>query len=71
MVMISKKEIHLQPGQSYLIHQHDGKVCSIEYKVTEGPDAGMVKEQQMGPKAFGALFFLYYRFSWVSRTCQV
>ncbi len=28
-----------------------------KYKVTEGPDAGMVKMEQFGPKAFGALFF--------------
>jgi cytochrome c oxidase subunit 3 len=44
-------------GQSYLIHQHDGKWAPLKYKVTEGPDAGIVKEQQLGPKAFGALFF--------------
>ncbi|HRG41202.1 MAG TPA: cytochrome oxidase subunit III, partial [Saprospiraceae bacterium] len=44
-------------GQSYLIHQHDGKFAPLQYKVTEGPDAGIVKEQQLGPKAFGALFF--------------
>lgn len=28
-----------------------------KFKVTEGPDAGMVKMEQFGPKAFGALFF--------------
>ena len=44
-------------AQSYLIHQHDGKFAPLQYKVTEGPDAGIVKEQQLGPKAFGALFF--------------
>jgi cytochrome c oxidase subunit 3 len=44
-------------GDSYLIHQHDGKFAPLQYKVTEGPDAGVIKEQQMGPKAFGALFF--------------
>ena len=28
-----------------------------KFIVTEGPDAGMVKMEQFGPKAFGALFF--------------
>ncbi len=28
-----------------------------KYKVTEGPDAGVVKSEEFGPKAFGALFF--------------
>jgi len=28
-----------------------------KYKVTGGEDAGMIKQQQFGPKAFGALFF--------------
>jgi cytochrome c oxidase subunit 3 len=28
-----------------------------KYKVTEGPDAGLVKAESFGPKAFGALFF--------------
>lgn len=28
-----------------------------KYKVTEGPDAGTVKMESFGPKAFGALFF--------------
>lgn len=28
-----------------------------KYKVTEGPDAGMIKSEEFGPKAFGALFF--------------
>ena len=28
-----------------------------KYKVTEGPDAGMIKAEAFGPKAFGALFF--------------
>ena len=44
-------------GESYLIHKSDGEWQPIEFKVTEGPDAGMVKEQVKGPKAFGALFF--------------
>lgn len=46
-----------EPGDSYLIHKHDGEWHQLDYKVTEGPDAGLVKEQEFGPKAFGALFF--------------
>lgn len=44
-------------GQSYLIHKHDGEFHPLKYKVEEGPDAGKVKQQSFGPKAFGALFF--------------
>ncbi|KXK40710.1 MAG: cytochrome c oxidase subunit 3 [Saprospiraceae bacterium] len=44
-------------GQTYLIPYHDGEYKPLQYKVTEGPEAGIVKEQKMGPKAFGALFF--------------
>jgi cytochrome c oxidase subunit 3 len=44
-------------GESYLVHKHDGEWAPLDYKVTEGPDAGMVKSQTLGPKAFGALFF--------------
>jgi len=44
-------------GESYLIHKHDGEWAPLDYKVTEGADAGMVKSQTLGPKAFGALFF--------------
>ncbi|MDQ3140907.1 MAG: cytochrome c oxidase subunit 3 [Bacteroidota bacterium] len=40
-------------GQSYVIHKHDSEWAPLTYKT----DAGIVKEQQMGPKAFGALFF--------------
>ncbi|MEM9547395.1 MAG: cytochrome c oxidase subunit 3 [Bacteroidota bacterium] len=46
-----------EAGESYLIHKHDGEWQPLKFKVTEGPDAGMVKEQVKGPKAFGALFF--------------
>ncbi len=47
-----------QAGDSYLIHFHDGEYKPLQYKVTsEGPDKDSVKEQVMGPKAFGALFF--------------
>lgn len=44
-------------GDSYLIHQHDGKYHQLKYTVTEGADAGKEKNQAFGPKAFGALFF--------------
>ena len=46
-----------EAGASYLIHKHDGEWHNLKYKVTEGEDAGMVKQQSFGPKAFGALFF--------------
>ncbi len=46
-----------QPGDSYLIHKHDGEWHNLKYKVTEGENAGMIKQQSFGPKAFGALFF--------------
>ncbi len=42
-----------QAGQSYLIHYHDGQYQPLKYKTENGD----IKEQQMGPKAFGALFF--------------
>ena len=44
-------------GESYLIHKHDGEWKPLKYTVDEGPDAGKVKQQEFGPKAFGALFF--------------
>ncbi len=46
-----------EAGEPYLIHKHNGEWHNLKYKVTEGPDAGMIKEQSLGPKAFGALFF--------------
>jgi cytochrome c oxidase subunit 3 len=42
-----------QAGQSYLIHKHDGEWAPLDYKT----ESGVVKTQQFGPKAFGALFF--------------
>lgn len=42
-----------EAGDSYLIHKHDGEWDPLKYRTTEGE----VKEQQFGPKAFGALFF--------------
>ncbi|HRO08124.1 MAG TPA: cytochrome c oxidase subunit 3 [Saprospiraceae bacterium] len=44
-------------GQTYLIPYHDGEYKPLQYKVTDGPDKDAVKEQIMGPKAFGGLFF--------------
>jgi cytochrome c oxidase subunit 3 len=44
-------------GAPYLIHQHHGEWNKLKYEVTEGPDAGKVKQMEFGPKAFGALFF--------------
>ena len=46
-----------EAGAPYLIHKHDGEWHNLKYKVTDGPDQGMVKEQAFGPKSFGALFF--------------
>ena len=44
-------------GESYLIHKEDGEWLKRRYELTSGPDAGMVQQQDFGPKAFGALFF--------------
>ncbi len=40
-------------GQSYLIHKHGEEWAPLQYKT----ESGEVKQQQFGPKAFGALFF--------------
>ncbi|MBK6546355.1 MAG: cytochrome c oxidase subunit 3 [Saprospiraceae bacterium] len=40
-------------GTTYLIHKHGEDWAPLKYKVTSGD----IKEQQFGPKAFGALFF--------------
>ena len=40
-------------GDSYLIHQQDGKWHPLKYQTVGGEE----KAQQFGPKAFGALFF--------------
>lgn len=45
------------PGMSYLIHKEDGEWKTLSYKVTEGENAGQIKQLAFGPKAFGALFF--------------
>lgn len=52
-----KEGATFKAGESYLIHKHDNEWAPLKYKVTEGPDAGVEKEQRFGPKAFGALFF--------------
>ncbi len=52
-----KKGDTFVPGDSYLIHKHDGEWQKLPYEVTEGEDIGQVKELQFGPRAFGALFF--------------
>ncbi|MBK8622398.1 MAG: cytochrome c oxidase subunit 3 [Saprospiraceae bacterium] len=44
-------------GDSYLIHKHDGEWHPLKYRADDGVDAGKEKQQQFGPKAFGALFF--------------
>lgn len=44
-------------GSSYLIHKIDGEFKPLPYEITEGPNAGQKREQKLGPKAFGALFF--------------
>ncbi|MEO1516517.1 MAG: cytochrome c oxidase subunit 3 [Bacteroidota bacterium] len=40
-------------GDSYLIHYHDGAYDQLSYRT----ESGEVKQQEFGPKAFGALFF--------------
>ncbi len=42
-----------EPGTPYLIHNIDGEFKQLEYRTTTGE----VKQQEFGPKAFGALFF--------------
>lgn len=47
----------IAPGDPYLIHYHHGEYQQLKYEVTEGNQAGAVKELSFGPMAFGALFF--------------
>jgi cytochrome c oxidase subunit III len=42
-----------EPGESYLIHKHHGEWQHLPYRT----ESGEVKQQEFGPKAFGALFF--------------
>ncbi len=46
-----------EAGESYLIHKHGDEWHNLKYTVNGGPNDGMVKQQEFGPKAFGALFF--------------
>lgn len=52
-----KEGTSFKAGDSYLIHKHDGEWAPLKYMVEEGSEAGKVKQQEFGPKAFGALFF--------------
>lgn len=52
-----EKGTAFEAGEPYLIHKHDGEWHQLSYRVTDGPDANVVKKQEFGPKAFGALFF--------------
>ncbi len=53
------------PGDSYLIHQHGGEWHKLPYEVLDAEGNNVVddngnnfiKTQELGPKAFGALFF--------------
>lgn len=40
-------------GQSYLIHKHGEEWAPLKFKT----ESGAIKQQEFGPKAFGALFF--------------
>jgi cytochrome c oxidase subunit 3 len=40
-------------GESYLIHKHEGEWHPLKFQT----ESGVVKQQEFGPKAFGALFF--------------
>ncbi|MEO5583493.1 MAG: cytochrome c oxidase subunit 3 [Saprospiraceae bacterium] len=51
------KEVSFKKGESYLIHKHGSEWGLKQFKVTDGPDKGLVKQASFGPKAFGALFF--------------
>ncbi len=53
-VFVYKSQLPLdQPGQ----YIDEKGYIHRKFKVTEGPDAGLVKQEEFGPKAFGALFF--------------
>ncbi|MDX1407980.1 MAG: cytochrome c oxidase subunit 3, partial [Saprospiraceae bacterium] len=45
------------PGDYAAAFVDDRGFIHRKYKVLEGPDAGMIKSESFGPKAFGALFF--------------
>jgi cytochrome c oxidase subunit III len=53
-VFVYKSQLPLdQPGQ----YIDERGYIHRKFKLTEGPDAGKVKSEEFGPKAFGALFF--------------
>lgn len=45
------------PGHHANYYVNEDGFMQRKYLVTDGPDAGTVKMEQFGPKAFGALFF--------------
>ncbi len=48
-----------EPGDTYLIHKHDGVYHHLTYDITnpDGTKTGQSAQQEFGPRAFGALFF--------------
>lgn len=57
VAMKDGKEETIKAGDSYLIHKHGEEWDLRKYRVTEGQNAGQIKQLSFGPKAFGALFF--------------
>ncbi len=51
----SPKTFH--KGENYLVHKHGDAFDFPMVKYTTGSYAGQVKQAELGPKAFGALFF--------------
>ena len=41
-----------------------------KFQWSSGPLAGQTAREEFGPKAFGALFFLHYRISWIPRVLR-
>lgn len=50
-------EHHYEAGDHPGYFVDENNFIHRKFKVTEGPDTGMVKMEEFGPKAFGALFF--------------
>lgn len=44
-------------GDSYLVHKTHGEFHFRKFEITSGEDAGEIAYEQLGPKAFGALFY--------------
>jgi cytochrome c oxidase subunit III len=53
-VFVYKSQLPLDQPHQYV---DEKGYIHRKYKLTEGPDAGKVKTEEFGPKAFGALFF--------------